>query len=212
MRVESPFPAWAWPLVWQWMQSFRARVCDDFSPETYDQFARGMTQARPGDTWAVYRDEDLGGMIWLPRISPVLSGAHVTFSRPFWGLETTVPAARAAFAPAFESGTEKICATVFADNHQVRAFARALGFREEGVRRSHTQRGGRLVDMVELGVLKEDFYANWSRTGNGDLGSSVAGGRPPGRPEADDPAVDAAAASDAEAGGGHPIGEAGEPR
>jgi RimJ/RimL family protein N-acetyltransferase len=218
LAVVSPFPEWAWPLVWAWTQTFRDRVMDDFSPPTCAHFLLQMNRARPEDTYAVYRDEDLGGLVWLPRVSPIVAFSHVVYSRSFWGHATTLQATRQAYAAAFDAGVLKICSSSFVDNHQVRAFAKALGFREEGRRRQQTQRRGKLVDMLDYGLLKEDFYANWNTGRHADLDGNKRRGGPrfePAQPleDLDQHAdVHGPAEGDAEAGRRHPVCETGGPR
>ena len=164
------------------MNSFRTRVSDDFGPRDCGEFVERMHSVRPEETWGVYRGEDLGGMIVVQRLTPVLGFSHMVFSRAFWGRETPLAAARQVADAVFQSGIEKIASMAFADNHQVLAFGRSLGAREEGFRRKHTRRAGVLVDMVETGLLKEDFYGNLNGTGAG-LERSGRGRRGPARRE-----------------------------
>jgi len=49
------------------------------------------------------------------------------------------------------------CGT-FADNEGMRGLARALGMKEEGRRRQAVWKDGRYVDVVEFGVLAEEFF------------------------------------------------------
>jgi RimJ/RimL family protein N-acetyltransferase len=163
ISVDSPFPAWAWPLVWEWIQSFRGRVCDDFAPATCAEFVAHMLGYDPAATWAVIRDDELGGLMVTPRLTPVVTSVHTVFKRSFWGRETTVAAGRAVYRRLFDAGAQKLESEAFADNHQVRAFARELGWVQEGLRRRRTLRGGLLVDMVEFGLVVEDFDAVVSR-------------------------------------------------
>jgi hypothetical protein len=186
------------------MQSFRDRVCDDFSPASCGEFVKQMLDTE--HTTAIYRDGEVGGLVWLPRISPIVAFSHVIFSRPLWGREKTLTATRSIYAAAFETGVEKICSSAFADNHQVHTFAKALGYVAEGHRRKQTRRRGVLVDMIDYGLLKEEFYANWNTSrdvvdGSAERGS-LGSGRPD-KPQEDNdqqPDLDPATGGDAEAG------------
>src|SRR5947209_6545796 len=90
VTLESPFPAYAWPQVWRWMESFRARVVDDFGPQTLDEFVQ-MQEAREQAgalTWGVYRDGELGGAITYE--GNTYSGTiHCLYKKQFWGAGTT---------------------------------------------------------------------------------------------------------------------------
>lgn len=177
MTVRSPFPDHAWPRVWTWIQSFRARVCDDFAPKTLDEFVeQSIERAKRERTWGVYRDDELGGLITFHQINPVTGVSHVLFKRSFWGEATTIPAITAVYRELFAAGVRKISSAVFADNHAILSLARKIGAREEGLLRQHTQRDGRMVDMVALGLLKEDFDAIFGADGDLASGSDHGGG------------------------------------
>ncbi len=125
MTVSSPFPPHAWPLVWQWIQGFRDRVADDFGPQTIDEFVAAMlARVVPEESFAVYRDGELGGLIWLQRLSPVLAHSHMVFRRSFWGREITHTTVYQVFAQAFDAGIQKIESEAFQDNHAIRSLAR----------------------------------------------------------------------------------------
>jgi RimJ/RimL family protein N-acetyltransferase len=163
-------------LVWQWIQPFRERVSDDFAPRTVDGFVDLMlASAEAAETFAVWRGDDLGGLITIQRATPYLALSHIVFRRSFWGAATTLPAIREVYRRVFEGGAGKICATVFERNHALRSLARKIGAREEGLRRGQTLQDGKPADMVELGLLKEDFYAYWNSGRDSDLGSADGG-------------------------------------
>lgn len=158
LEVEEPFPAWMWPQVWTWTRPFRDRIADDFGAKTLDEFVlHAAAVARQARTFAVKRDGEIGGLVTVQTVSPVLATSHVLFRKSFWGRDTTVSAIQQAYAKAFESGIERIESFVFRDNSSIRQIARLVGAREEGILRRRTQRNGELVDMVVLGLLKGDF-------------------------------------------------------
>jgi len=159
VTVESPFPEYAVPRVWRWIQEFRNRVADDYAPRDVAGFMADWRARQAQErTWAVFRDYELGGLVSFQQLSPVLGTSHCLFKKTFWGWQTTVPALELIYREIFEhSTTQKITAAVFRDNASIVGLARRLGAKTEGVLRSHTLRGGRLVDMVVLGLLKDDF-------------------------------------------------------
>lgn len=154
--MESPFPEYAVPRMWTWVQRVRRHVCDDYAPRTLEEFVDNWRE-QPGKKWAVYRGHEIGGMISVQQVSPVVAMSHILFKQTFWGWETTVPALQAVYQQVFEGGVEKIAALVFADNHNVIGLAKRLGAQREGVLRRHTRREGQLVDMVAIGLLREEF-------------------------------------------------------
>lgn len=155
-------------MVWAWVQTFKNRVCDDFAPATCDLFVDHMLAASE-QTWGVWRDGDLGGMISFRPVTPLLGMVHCLFKRGFWGHSTTLPAMRLVLDEIFAGTTTKITASVFADNAQIRALLRELGTEDEGTLRAHTTRNGQLTDMVLVALFKEKYAANGNRSG--DLGS-----------------------------------------
>lgn len=177
LRLESPFPAYAVPRAWVWIEEFRHRVADDFAPNTLDEFiAQWRAGAAVGTkSWAVIRDDEIGGVITARRLSPIVADAHCIFARRFWGRETTLASLRLVFDELYRDGVEKIISLVFKDNHGVIGIIKALGGTVEGRLARHTLRGGKRVDMVPIGILKEAFYGVISgRSDQRDNGRSAA--------------------------------------
>jgi RimJ/RimL family protein N-acetyltransferase len=185
IEVVSPFPLQSLPRVWRWIQSFRDRVSDDYSPQTLDAFVeKALADAGRLQTWAVYRDGELGGMVSFERWTDVLGTCHCLFKREMWGRKTTLPALQQIAGEIFAGGTTKIAMCVFSDNRAIKALIKDLGGVTEGQYRKHTMRGGQLVDMTALALFKEGFEAQHASTSNsgGDRGSVLAGRRSPGGP------------------------------
>lgn len=159
VRVESPFPDYALPRAWAWIQSFRNRVSDDFSPKTLEEFVEYWEAKRETQqTWGVWRGEELGGLIsWEPYGAPGIGVGHAMFKREFWGSKTTRRAMEMVCTELFTSGTRKIMGFPFASNHAIIALYKSIGARKEGVLRGQTMQGGKPVDMVALGLMKDDF-------------------------------------------------------
>jgi RimJ/RimL family protein N-acetyltransferase len=144
--------------VWQWIEPFRARVTDDFSPQTVEEFvAASLARTRHAQTWGVWRGEELGGVICLEHLNPVHCQSQILCKREFWG--ETPSAIRQVYELAFARGVQKISSVVFPDNHAIRSLARQIGAKQEGVLVHHTRRGGAPTNMLMLGLVKEDFHA-----------------------------------------------------
>lgn len=162
VRVESPFPAYALPRVWLWIEEFRDRIADDFAPQTRDEFVDQWAIAAADKTrksWGVWRNDDLGGLvIWQPdpRI-PGLGKSNAVFKKSFWGRTTARPALAEIYMELFASGVRKIQTAPFRSNNAVISLAKSLGARSEGVFERHTLRRGKWVDVARLAIFKEDF-------------------------------------------------------
>lgn len=177
VEVSSPFPVFALPRAWAWMQEFRSRVCDDFSPQDLAEFmAQWDAQERNPErvTFAVERDGEIGGLVTVTRLSPVLADIHLIFKREFWGHETTATALRIVLHEVFQRGIRKVTSLAFRDNHALIGLACKLGAVKEGVLREQTMRGGKPVDMVIVGLTAEGFYDRVKRT---DWGTEQHGGQ-----------------------------------
>jgi hypothetical protein len=158
ITIESPFPPHAYPRVWQWAKKFGLhQITDDFGPKDQESF-EGALAAYPGDTWGVYRDGILGGMISATKESECVAVAHMLFKQSFFGYATTVPAGRMVFDAIFKSGIRRIEGTPFEENQSMIKLAYAFGFEREGTLRSRTMSKGRPRSMVMMGLLAEDFY------------------------------------------------------
>jgi RimJ/RimL family protein N-acetyltransferase len=158
VRVETPFPLWAVPRVWTWMRAVWPKVADDFGPADFDAFLEKWAAGEEiEERWAVYRGEDLGGLITVQRLTPYLATTHIVFSKAFLGYSTTLEAMRQVYQQTFDSGVGKLCVQVFADNSNLIALAKRTGAVVEGRLRAHTLQGGEPRDMVILGLLREEF-------------------------------------------------------
>jgi RimJ/RimL family protein N-acetyltransferase len=66
-------------------------------------------------------------------------------------------AIRLAVVRAFEAGAHRVYARILTCNEASRRAFESLGFRREGLMRSHVRRGDRLLDCEMWGLLPEDF-------------------------------------------------------
>ena len=159
VEIESPFPEFAVPRIWDWVQTFRSKVCDDYSPSTREALVEHtLAQLRVYRSWAVLRDGDIGGIVLWQPYNPVNGAIHVIFKRAFWGRATTETALQMVFREIFESGVNKISASFYEDNHALRALAKALGAKREGWFEAQTIRNGKPVAMDAVAIFKDRFY------------------------------------------------------
>lgn len=157
VEIHSPFPTAEIPRIWGWIEPFRWRVSDDFSPKTLTEFITFYrAQAERAKTWAVYRDGELGGAITYEQVSPIVGTAHCVFKKSFWGRKTTIPALQAAIGQMFECCT-KLSLPVMDGNKAMLSLLRELGASKEGALEKHTLRDGKPVDLVLLALFKEKF-------------------------------------------------------
>ncbi len=164
IRLESPFPFEALPRVWRWIETFRGKVADDFSPSTEDEFVSQMCSkwfriscADSHKSWAVYADDELGGLITFERLSPWLGPAHLVLKPDFQGKGIAVKACRVAVGEMFEQGIGKLAFYPLAGNVAIGSLIVNLGGRREGKLEAHTICGGKPTDIWVYGLKKEEF-------------------------------------------------------
>jgi len=158
VRVEKPFPDYALPRVWSWIQAFRKRVTDDFSPKTLEEFVEQWESLKDTrQTWGVWRGGELGGMVSAEPWGPGIVVSHALFKREFWGSATTRRALELIYKDLFDSGVRKIMGFPFASNHAIISLGKSIGARTEGVLHGQTMQNGKPVDLTLLGLLKENF-------------------------------------------------------
>jgi hypothetical protein len=159
ITVASPFPAWALPQVWAWIESFRDRVCDDYAPKSLDEFLAEWEQRQPRErSWAVYEEDEIGGVIAVQTVNPDAALCRCYFKRAAWSTAVVVPALRAVYAEVFQGSTVKISLPVFEDNWDLRRLALNAGAVEETPKhrplRDATRRDGKLIGVRILSVFK----------------------------------------------------------
>ncbi len=171
LRVVEPFPDVEIASLWNWMQGFRGRVCDDLAPATFPEFLEfylsqvpamrtfGVSLQRNNDP----TDLEFGGFVSVTQLTPYVAETHLVFSRRFWGHETTVPALRAIYSHVFAETPRlmTITASVFEDNHQLIQLAKAVGAVEETSPkhplRNRTMRGGKPIGLRVVSLFREEF-------------------------------------------------------
>lgn len=173
IEIVSPFPEHSWPRVWSWIQPFRDRVLDDFSPQTIEDFvAARLSAPETEQTWGVLRDGELGGMVTFQRLSPVLGTCHCVFKKDLWGHSTTVPALRQIAEEVFSTGVNKLTLPLMRGNRAMAAILSMLGGYQEGILKQQTQQHGKPADMVLYALTREGFersqYAGRDSSGDAD--------------------------------------------
>lgn len=157
-QVTTPFPLHAVPRIWTWAEEFRHQVMDDFGPKSLAEFVTDWEmKAELRESWAIEHNGEIGGMVCVDRVSPVLGHVQSITKRAFWGAEKMLEPMREIYGHAFALGYQKIYSLTFTDNSNVIHLARKLGATREGKLRQHTIRNGKLVDMLIMGLTQEDF-------------------------------------------------------
>ena len=158
IELTTPFPFESLPRVWRWIEPFRAKVADDFSPRDEHQFIAHMVEKWEGQkTWAIYRDSELGGLITFEKLSPWLGTAHLLLKPDFQGKGISLPVCKQAIAAMFEEGVGKLEFYPLAGNLAVGSLIVNLGAQREGRLRAHTVCDGKPTDVCVYGLLKEEF-------------------------------------------------------
>ncbi len=101
------------------------------------------------------------GNIALQHIHPVNRSAELSIllgDRAAWGQGCGVEAAELLLAHAFSTlNLERVACGTFGENQAMQKLALRLGMREEGRRRRAVFKDGRYDDVVEYGVLRDEF-------------------------------------------------------
>jgi RimJ/RimL family protein N-acetyltransferase len=161
LAVDSPFPFEALPRVWRWIETFRERVADDFSPKTEAGFVDFMAARWESmKTWAIRVDGELAGLILFERVNDWLGTAHFLLKPEFHAKGIAVKAARAAVAEMFRAGAGKLEFRVIAPNVAIGSLICAIGGTREATQRSQTLQGGKPVDVWLYGLTKQTWEAN----------------------------------------------------
>ena len=158
ISVQSPFPPECLPRVWRWIEGFRHKVADDFSPKTLGEFVDLMT-GKDQRTWAIYADGELGGLVTFERLSPWAGTAHVLLKPDFQGRGIALKACREAVAAMFALGVGKLEFSVIARNLAIGSLLANLGASREGTLKERTLVQGKPTDVWLYGLTKKEFEA-----------------------------------------------------
>jgi RimJ/RimL family protein N-acetyltransferase len=165
ITVAHPFPAYAWPRVWGWIETYPDLFLDDDGPRTVEQFIAAVE--REQFTWAVERDGEIVGAIWFTVTRPDAGVIHTAFKRSAWGNGVPDAAMRLVLDKIFGTGgCRKVVSIFFADNRYARSIVQRFGLHRDGVLRAEAMRGGKPVDMELWSLLKEEYYDSRERDAN----------------------------------------------
>lgn len=96
------------------------------------------------------------GLILRPEHSRAELGYWI--GRPFWGRGYATEAAGAMLRYGFETlGLHRLYACHFARNPASGRVLEKVGMQREGIARAHAQRWNRFEDLVQYGILREEF-------------------------------------------------------
>jgi RimJ/RimL family protein N-acetyltransferase len=140
-----------------WVESFASRVLDDTLAgvdQMMDVLLRDMVNSWL--CWVVVAGEPVGLVVLRPLL-PGVREVHLLFKRSSWG-RALAPVAEVLYR-AFDADPDlrRVQSFAFADNAQLVGLARRVGAVVEGKLRQATMRDGKPVDMVAIGLLREDF-------------------------------------------------------
>ncbi|MDN3579048.1 GNAT family protein [Chitinimonas viridis] len=158
--ADGPYPGWlndplvcagnshgVWPYSREMAREFIAR-----SRQTRDVLTLAM----------VVRDDGRHiGNISLQALQAANRSAEFAVllgDRTAWGLGYGLEAARLIVAHGFDNlNLHRIHCGTFADNQAMLALARKLGMQQEGLRRQAVYKRGAWLDVVEFGLLRDEF-------------------------------------------------------
>jgi len=162
VTVTYPFPEYAWPRVWSWIESYPRLFLDDDGPHSAADLV-ALMEKQPF-TFAAVRDGEIVGAVWFELTRPDAGVIHTAFARRAWGREVTDTVfhqvAKLLFAAPL---LRKIVSIFYADNQFARAMVKRFGFHFDGVLRAEAMRGGVAVDMELWSLLREEYERREAR-------------------------------------------------
>lgn len=184
------FPDAALPQLWAWCEAFRNQVADDYSPKTINEFVdfELAREAARVIKFGVFRDDELGGCIWVEQLSDLVAEAHCIFKKEFFGHKTTIPALKLMAHMIFETGIQKIKMRTFADNYAIKSLLLNAGAHREGVFKNETKRNGELIDIAMFAFFASDLHEDNKKT-HSDFDASNRANRRRSRAAKESPAI-----------------------
>lgn len=134
-----------------------------YTPEDALDYIRRSRRARDELVLAIalHEGDRHIGNIALQRIHPIDRSAELSIvvgEKDAWGRGYGLEAARLLCDHGFSSlNLHRIACGTFEDNSAMQALARRLGMKEEGRRRKAAFKRGRYLDIVEYGVLRDEY-------------------------------------------------------
>ena len=138
-----------------------------FHPEAATAFIRHVNDSQDELVLAIIlREGDLHiGNIALQQIHPAYRCADFSIvlgDRSAWGKGFGKEAGRLLCDHGFRAlNLHRIACGTFEDNEAMKRLAMFLGMQEEGRRRQAAFKRGHYIDIIEYGVLKEDYEQRW---------------------------------------------------
>jgi RimJ/RimL family protein N-acetyltransferase len=179
--VDCPFPLSNLPIVWTWLQDSASPLLTDQGSQSATEFVQKWATRR-AVTWAVYRDDELGGWIAYEPQNELTGTAHAVFKKSFRGQGITLAAINLVAQQVFSEGIIRVQMMVREDNLAVQGLIERLGGEKEALwYKTYSDDGqvvtdnGKTVRMIQYGLYRENWYAkaNENRT---DLGAVTDGG------------------------------------
>lgn len=158
-------------LNWRTMPEVSRYMYTDFEPSMVRQrnWFEAICRDDSRKDWVIRVDGENVGLVWLVRINDVnkrcewayyLGSPNVRGKGIGRNVELNI------LEYVFETlKLNKLCCEVFVSNEKVIAIHEKYGSRTEGTRREHIFKNGEFHDIVEMGILKND----WEREIKGQL-------------------------------------------
>lgn len=110
------------------------------------------------------------GNIALQRIHPIYRSAEFSIiigDSNFWGMKLGLEAGKLVCDHGFFTlNLNRISCGTFETNLAMQRLAHSLGMKEEGRRRKAAFKNGRSIDIIEYGVLRDEYEKHWEQHGN----------------------------------------------
>lgn len=121
-------------------------------------------------TWKEHRHV---GNIALQHIHPIYRSAEFTIvigEKSVWGQGIGKEAGKLLCDHGFKAlNLHRIYCGTFENNIAMQRLAHYLGMKQEGIRRQAAYKDGRYLDIIEYGVLRDEYEEHWKRAGSEQL-------------------------------------------
>jgi len=146
------------PLIWQWLHEFPKQNLDDYAPKTLEAFKLDIQKrlAQGEIIGIILRGGEPVGVIGFRQLTDYLGALHgICFTSKVHRTGLTQYAVHKFLKMMFrETKLDKISATYFRDNEQIKGFLKKQGFEHEGTMKMHTRRAGRPIDVSLVALYR----------------------------------------------------------
>ncbi len=162
-ELSGPYPSWFSDSE---VNSFNTHWKSPSTLSQLESFVHSLINDSSKQVWAIYslRDSIHIGNISLQLIDHFNQTAELAFllgEKKYWGKGYGADAARLVMEHAFKHlNLQRIYLGCFENNIGMNKLAMKLGFVQEGVRRKAVFNQGKFRDVVEYGILKNEFEDN----------------------------------------------------